>query len=93
MRKLLFIALSLIIVSCANKVSDSVEFEATYKGGVIAKKEIRKSIHGETLYMMYVYVPEITEHRGMLYEEYKCEYIQVPSVVYLKMYNVGDTIR
>ena len=93
MRKLLFLAFSLIIVSCANTINDSVEFESTYKGGVIAKKEIRRDIHGQPCYLMYIYVPEITQHRGMLYEEYRCEYVEVPSAVYLKMYNVGDTIR
>lgn len=93
MYKLLVLALSLIIVSCATKVNDSIEFEATYKGGIVANKEIRRSIQGVPYYLMYIYVPEIREHRNMLYTEYRKVFVEVPSVVYLKMYNIGDTVR
>lgn len=93
MKKLLLLALPLLLVSCNEKVNDSVEFKATYKGGIIANKKVRRSIQDVPCYLMYIYVPEISEHRNMLYTEYRKVCVEVPSVVYLNMYNVGDTIR
>lgn len=78
MYKLLFLVLSLIIVSCTSSSKDSVEFVATYKNCMVIDKKVRNQ-H----YYIKVYKPHVD----------KIETVEVPPVVYLNMYFVGDTIR
>lgn len=78
MKKLLLFTLPLLLVSCNEKVADSVEFRATYKNCVI----IDKSTRGNT-YIIEIYKP---------YKEKKV-FVEVPNTVYLYMGFVGDTIR
>lgn len=78
MKKLLLLALPLLLVSCNEKVADSVEFRATYKNCVIIDKFTR----GNT-YIMEIYKPYIDKRVS----------VKVPNTVYLHMGFVGDTIR
>lgn len=78
MKKLLLLALPLLLVSCNEKVADSVEFKATYKNCVIIDKFTRGNI-----YVMKIYKP---------YTD-KTVSVEVPTTVYLHMGFVGDTIR